>query len=156
MKNENEEQTTGFASKIIRVPQENVIPLLKNTGKDLFVRQTQRANQELMQTKSEGAGAEENYVIRMPVENMLMEAQRALTCQNSWDKQMRLGARVGPAGWRKQEDASTIRVKDSTRATEEFWSGRLGPLDRYPTPRRHCSSRMRSGTGQVELESPGR
>ena len=93
---------------IIRVPQENVILLLKNSGKDgLFVRQTQRANQELMQTRSEGAGAEENYVIRMPVENMLMETQRAsadlpefmgLAWRLQWDKQIRIGARVGPAG----------------------------------------------------------
>ena len=29
MKNENDEQTTGFASMIIRVPQENVIPLVE-------------------------------------------------------------------------------------------------------------------------------
>ena len=54
MKNEIDEQTTGFASMIIRVPQENVIHLLKNPGKDgLFVRQTQTANQELMQTRAE-------------------------------------------------------------------------------------------------------
>ena len=34
VKNENDGQTTGFASMIIRVPQENVIPLLKNPRKD--------------------------------------------------------------------------------------------------------------------------
>ena len=34
VKNENDEQTTGFASMIIRVPEENVILLLKNSGKD--------------------------------------------------------------------------------------------------------------------------
>ena len=76
VKNEDTEQTAGFVSTIIRVPQENVIPLLRSSGKDgLFVRQTQRANQELMQAKSEGAAAEENYVIWMLVENLLMEAQ---------------------------------------------------------------------------------
>ena len=45
-------------------------------------------------------------------------------------------------------------MKDSTTATEEFQSGRLGPSDRYPTPRRHDSSRMRSGTGQLEGDPP--
>ena len=61
VKNEDSEQTTGFASMTIRVPQEKVIPLLRNSGKDgLFVRQTQRANQELMQTESVGAGAGKN------------------------------------------------------------------------------------------------
>ena len=64
VKNENDEQTTGFASVMIRVRQENVILLLKKSGKDgLFVRQTQRANQELLQTRSEGAGAEVNDLI---------------------------------------------------------------------------------------------
>ena len=59
MKNEDTEQTTGFASMIIRVPHENLIALLKNSGKDgLFERQAQKANQELMQTGSEGAGLE--------------------------------------------------------------------------------------------------
>ena len=53
VKNYNDEQTTGFASMIIRVPQEKVSHLWKNSGKGLFVRQTQRANQELMQTRSE-------------------------------------------------------------------------------------------------------
>ena len=92
VKNENDEQTTGFASMIIRVPQENVFPLLENPGKDgFFVRQTQRANQELMQTRADGAGTEENYVIWKPAEHMLMDAQRASadlrarTCQNLWD-----------------------------------------------------------------------
>ena len=57
VKNENDEQTTGFSSMIIRVPQENVFPLLENPGKDgFFVGQTQRANQELMQTRADGAG----------------------------------------------------------------------------------------------------
>ena len=48
-----------------------------------------------MQTRSEGAGAEENYVIWTPVENMLMEVQRAsadlpefvgLAWRLQWDK----------------------------------------------------------------------
>ena len=53
VKNEDTEQTTGFASMIIPVPQKNVILLLRNSGKDgLVVRQTQRANQELMQTEA--------------------------------------------------------------------------------------------------------
>ena len=89
-----------------------------------------------------------------------MEAQRAsadlaefMGLGLQWDKQIRLGARVGPAGL---EDASTIRMKDSTTATEEFQSGRLGPSDRYLTPRSHDSFRMRSGPGQVELEPTGR
>ena len=43
VKNENDEQTTGFASKIIRVPQKNVILLLRNSRKDGLLRQTQRA-----------------------------------------------------------------------------------------------------------------
>ena len=34
MVNENDDQTTGFASMIIRVPQENVILLLKTEEKD--------------------------------------------------------------------------------------------------------------------------
>ena len=54
VKNGDTEQTTGLASMFIRVPQENLIALLRNSRKDgLFVRQTQRANQELMQTGSE-------------------------------------------------------------------------------------------------------
>ena len=166
VKNENDEQTTGFASMRIRVLHENVIALRKNSGKDgLLVRQTQRANQELMQTRSEGVGAEENYVIWMRVENMLMDAQRASadlpefmdshggcngTSKSDW---VPLWARLV---WRKQEDASTTRMKDSTTATEEFRSGRLGPSDRYPTPRHHGSSQMRSGTGREELGRPGR
>ena len=32
VKNEDTEQTTGFASMIIRVPQENLIALLRNSG----------------------------------------------------------------------------------------------------------------------------
>ena len=41
VKNEDTEQTKGFASMIIRVPQENLIALLRNPGKDgLFVRHT--------------------------------------------------------------------------------------------------------------------
>ena len=60
VKNKDTEQTTGFEPTIIRVPQENVIPLLGNSGKHgLFVRQTRRANQELTQTESVGAGAGE-------------------------------------------------------------------------------------------------
>ena len=35
VKNENTEQTTGFASMIIRVPQENLIPLLIRKGRTL-------------------------------------------------------------------------------------------------------------------------
>ena len=61
------------------------------------MRQTRRANQELMQTEPVGAeaGAGENYVI--PADHICwwMRSERVLTC---WDKQVRLGARVGPAG----------------------------------------------------------
>ena len=108
VKNEDTEQTTGFASMIHK---ENLIALLRNSGKDgLFVRQTQRANQEFMQTGSEGAGAGENCVIWMPAEHMLADSQRAsadlpefmgLACRLQWDKQVRLGVRVGPAGLQK-------------------------------------------------------
>ena len=109
VKNEGAEEATGFASMKIRVPEENVAPLLKNSGKNgLFVRQTQRASEELMQTESLGAG--EYYVIWVPVEHMLVDAQRAsadlpgfmgLARRLQWKKQVRLGVRVGPAGLEK-------------------------------------------------------
>ena len=165
VRNENDEQTTGFASMIIRVPQENVIPLLRVSGKDgLFVRRTQRANQELMQTRSEGAGTEENYVIWMPVEHMLVDAQRAsgdlpefmgLALRLQWDKQVRLGARAGLAGLeeaRKRFHNQDERFHDSDRGVPVRTTWAIGPT---PTRRRHDSSR-RSGTGREELERPGR
>ena len=76
-----------------------------------------------MQTRSEGAGAEENYVIWMSVENMLMEAQRASAdlpelWDSQWDTQIRLGARVGPAGLeeaRRRCHNQDERFNDSNR-----------------------------------------
>ena len=57
---------------------------------------------------------------------------------------------------KKSKEVKKVKSKKvSKRKKEEFRSGRLGPLDRYPIPRRHCRSRMRSGTGRAELETPG-
>ena len=63
------------ASMIIRVPQENVIPLWKNSGKDgHFVwMEAQRASADLPEFMG-------------------------LAWRLRWDKQIRLGARVGPPG----------------------------------------------------------
>ena len=130
---------------IIRVPQENVIPLLKNSEKDgLFVKQTQRANQGLMQTRPEGAGADENYVIWMPVENMLMEAQRAsadvpkfmgLARRLQWE--IRRGARVGPAGLeeaRRRFHNQDERIDDTNRGVPVRTTWAIGPIPYSTTP----------------------
>ena len=58
-------------------------------------------------------------------------------------------------GWRKRENASTTKTKGSMTATEECQSERLGPLDRYPTPRHRRSCRMLSGIGLEELARHG-
>ena len=76
VKNEDSEESTGFASMIIRVQQEEVTPLLKSSAKNgLFVRQNQRASQDTTQTESLGVG--ENYVVWMPMDHMLTDAQKA-------------------------------------------------------------------------------
>ena len=126
VKNDETEESTGFAQMIIRVQEEVVLPLLRNSGKNgLFVRQTHRTSQDPTQLEALGVG--ENYVIWMPMDHMLMEAQKAsadlpgcmgLAWRLQWNKQVRLGVRVGPAGLeeaRKRFHDQDERFNDSNR-----------------------------------------
>ena len=136
-----------FASMIVRVPEEYVTLLLRNTGKNgLLVRQAQRANPEHVQTERSGAG--ENYVIWMPAEHVLLDAKQAsadlpesmgLTWRPQWNKQVRLAVRGGPAGQKKARK----RFHDQDE--------RL-----YPCPRLRRNCRMPSGTSREEWARHGK
>ena len=117
-----------------------------------------------MQTRSEGAGAEENYVIWMPVENMLMEAQRAsadlpefmgLAWRLQWDKQIRLGARVGPAGLeeaRRRFQNQDERFNDSNTGVPVRTTWAIGPIPYSTTPRQLSDALWKVGWSWNPLE----
>ena len=92
-----------------------------------------------MQTRSEGAGAEENYVIWMPVENMLMEAQRASADLPAWDShggcngtsKSDLCVRVGLAVMekaRRRFHNQDKRFNDSNRGVPVRTTWAIGPI----------------------------
>ena len=145
VKNEESEESTGFAQMIIRVQEEDVIPLLRNSGKNgLFVRQTHRTSQDPSQLEALGVG--ENYVIWMPMDHMLMETQKAsadlpeymgLAWRLQWNKQVRLGVRVGAAGLeeaRKRFHDQDERFNDSNRGVPVRTTWAIGPIPYSTTP----------------------
>ena len=157
VKNKDSEESTGFASMIIRVQEENVAPLLRNPGKNgLFVRQTERASQDMTQTES--LGVEENYVIWMAMDRMLTDAQKAsadlpeywaLAWRLQWNKQVRLGVRVGPAGLeqaRKRFHDQDERFNDSNRGVRTTWA--IGPVP-YSTTLLQLASALWRWSGGV-------
>ena len=93
-----------------------------------------------MQTESVGAGAGENYVIWMPVEHMLVDAQGAsadlpefmgLTWRLQWNKQIRLGVRVALAVMekaRRRFHNQDKRFNDSNRGVPVRTTWAIGPI----------------------------
>ena len=81
------------------------------------------------------------------MQNMLMEAQRAsadvpefmgLAWRLQWDKQIRLGASLGPAGWeeaRRRFHNQNERFNDSNRGVPVRTTWAIGPIPHSTTPR---------------------
>ena len=138
---------------IIRVPQQNVIPLLRNSGKDgLFLRQIQRANQGLKQTESVGLelektsrfGCQRSTCWWMRSERVRLARIHGTRMEVVTGQASRTGRQSRPA--RKRFHHQDERFNDSNRGVRSTWD--IGPIP-YSTTPLQLSDAFWTGSGGV-------